>query len=258
MTVKELYDKLNATVPASLCADWDNDGLACLPDASRKAKKVLVALDITDHVVQKAIDGGFDAIVAHQPLLFRGIKALTAETGVSRKLLQLARADIAAISLHTRLDAVSGGVNDTLALLLGLQSVTSFGTAEEGELGRIGTLPRPVSAHFFADFVREKLGTSAVLFAGDADKEVRTVALVGGEGGDFLPAAVAAGADLFLSGRIGYHRMLDAAEEGIAVIEAGHYATEAPVCARLVEILHDIDPDLEIEVVSSQKIEIIC
>ena len=258
MTVKELYDKLNASVPAALSAAWDNDGLACLPDATREATRVLVALDITDDVVKKAIDGGFDAIVAHHPLLFRGIKALTEETAVSRKLLQLARAGVAAISLHTRLDAADGGVNDTLSILLGLQGVTAFGTEEEGMLGRMGLLPRPVSARYFADFVRERLGTPAVLFAGDADKEVRTVALVGGEGGDFLDAAVAAGADLFLSGRIGYHRMLDAAEAGLAVIEAGHYATEAPVCARIAELLRDIDPYLVIEVVSSQKIEVIC
>ena len=258
MTVKELYDKLNAAVPRTLSAAWDNDGLACLPEAGREAKKVLIALDITENVVEKAISGGFDAILTHHPLLFRGVKALTEETAVPRKLLRLAKAGIAAISLHTRLDAVGGGVNDTLAALLGLQTVVPFGNEEEGELGRVGSLPRPVSARMFAAFVAEKLGTSAVLFAGEAEKEVRTVALVGGEGGDFVPAAIAAGADLFLSGRIGYHRMLDAAEEGLALIEAGHYATEAPVCARLAELLHEVDPRIESEIVSSQMIEIVC
>ena len=83
------------------------------------------------------------------------------------------------------------------------------------------------------------------------------MALVGGEGGDFVGAAMAEGADLFLSGRIGYHRMLDAAEEGLAVIEAGHYATEAPVCARLAELVREVDPYIEVEVISSRMIEII-
>lgn len=255
MTVKELYDKLSAAVPASLSAAWDNDGPACMPDPKREVKRVLIALDLTESVVERAVADGFDVVLTHHPLLFRGIKALTAEQSLSRKLIALVRAGITAISLHTRLDAVEGGVNDTLALLLGLQGVTSFGTPEEGELGRIGYLPRPVSAGMFATYVGKKLGAPAVTLAGDSDKEIRQVALLGGEGGDFVAAAAAAGADLYLSGRVGYHAMLDAAEEGLCVVEAGHYYTEAPVTARLFELVRDIDPRIEAVVVSSRAIE---
>ena len=254
MTVKELYDKLNATVPTALSAAWDNDGLACLPDATREATRVRVALDITDDVVKKAIDGGFDAIVAHHPLLFRGIKALDGDTPLSAKLVRLVRAGVAAMSFHTRLDAAKGGVNDTVAALLGLLNVEVFGTEELGEIGRIGKLAAPHTARTFAEYVAKKLNTSAVLLVG-GDREIRTVALVGGEGGDLLDAAMAAGADLFLSGRVGYHRMLDAAESGISVIEAGHFATEAPVCERLAELVNEIDPDLGVEILELPAIE---
>ena len=257
MTIKELYAALNKAVPADLSAAWDHDGLACCPDSGREVRRVLIALDVTDRVVEHAIKGGFDVVLTHHPLLFRGLQELTDQKPLSKKLLRLAAAGISAISLHTRLDAAEGGVNDTLALLLGLQSLVPFGTEDTPTLGRIGRLPRPISARVFAAFVKERLGSSAVLFAGDPEKPVSTVALVGGEGGDLLDAAVAAGADLFLSGRIGYHRMLDAAEGGLALIEAGHYATEAPVTARLSELVRAIDPSLQLEVISSRVIEIV-
>lgn len=258
MTVKELYTRLEAVLPRALCAPWDNDGLACCPDSAREVHRVLLALDVTDEVVDRAVKGGFDLILTHHPLMFRGVKALTDTAPTSGKLIRLVRENIAAISLHTRLDAAQGGVNDTLALLLGLQDVVPFGTAEEGDLGRIGRLTAPRTARTFAEFVAKKLGTPAVQLAG-GDREITTVALVGGEGGDFVDAAIAAGAELFLSGRIGYHRILDAAECGISLIEAGHFATERPVLARLAEILADVDPDLVIETFSAPTLEtVIC
>ena len=258
MNIKELFTRLEAVLPRSLCSTWDNDGLACCPDSAREVRRVLLALDVTDEVVDRAVKGGFDLILTHHPLMFRGVKALTDTAPTSGKLIRLVRAGIGAISLHTRLDAAQGGVNDTLALLLGLQDVVPFGTAEDGELGRIGRLTAPRTARTFAEFVAKKLGTPAVLLAG-GDTEITTVALVGGEGGDFVDAAIAAGAEVFLSGRIGYHRMLDAVESGISLIEAGHFATERPVLARMEEILRDVDPDLEIEVECAPVIEtVIC
>lgn len=254
MTVKELYAGLQAVLPPSLSADWDNDGLACCPDGAREVRRVLVTLDVTDAAVDKAINEGFDVILSHHPLLFRGIKALDGDTPLSAKLVRLVRAGVSAMSFHTRLDAAKGGVNDTVAALLGLLNLETFGTEELGEIGRIGKLAAPHTARTFAEYVAKKLNVSAVLLVG-GDREIRTVALVGGEGGDFLDAAKAAGADLFLSGRVGYHRMLDAAESGISVIEAGHFATEAPVCERLAELVNEIDPDLGVEILELPAIE---
>ena len=128
---------------------------------------------------------------------------------------------------------------------LGLSNVTAFGPAGE-EMGRIGDLPKALSAAEYAKTVCEKLNIPAVLLAGEGD--VRRIAVLGGEGGDFVSAAKAAGADLFLAGRIGYHRMLDGAEEGIALIEAGHFATEAAVCERLAALVREADPAIEVEI----------
>ncbi|MBQ9777790.1 MAG: Nif3-like dinuclear metal center hexameric protein, partial [Clostridia bacterium] len=65
MTVKELYDLLDKMIPRALSADWDNDGLACLPEKSREVRRVLIALDATAPVVERAVAGGFDLLLTH-------------------------------------------------------------------------------------------------------------------------------------------------------------------------------------------------
>ena len=119
--------------------------------------------------------------------------------------------------------------------------------------GRIGKLQRPTRARELALSVREALHAPAVTLAGE--REVQTVAVLGGEGGDFVQAALAAGADAFLSGRIGYHAMQDAAEEGLCLIEAGHYATEFPVCEELARLVREADASIEIEIMNAPTIQ---
>lgn len=246
MTTNELYRALEERIPRSLAAEWDNDGLSCLPAADKKLSRVLVALDATEAVVALCVSGGYDLLLTHHPLLFRGIKALTPDGTVPRKLLQLARHDVAAMSFHTRLDAVQGGVNDILAAALGLCDVRPFAPEGEVPCGRIGTLDEALDADALAARVCEALHIPHVLVSGKG--ECRTVAVLGGEGGDFVDAARRAGADALVSGRIGYHRMLDGAEDGLVLIEAGHFATEVAVCHALADAVRAIDPALTVDV----------
>lgn len=255
MTVLEFYRALSERVPQSLCASFDNDGISCCSDGTRRVRRVLVALDATERIVESAIDGGFDLLLTHHPLLFRPITALTQEKAVPRKLLRLAASGVCAISLHTRLDAARGGVNDVLADLFSLQNVTPFGVEGEPMCGRIGELPAPLSAEAFAALVCEKLNTDAVVLSGSG--MVRRIALLGGEGADDIAAARAAGADLYLSGRLGYHRMLDAPEEGLCMIEAGHFASEAPVLDALAALARDLLPDAVVEIDRTPALRII-
>lgn len=251
MTTKQLYTALDARIPRDLCATWDNDGLSCLPE-DKTVTRVLVALDATEAVVDYAIAGEFDVLLTHHPLLFRGIKALTSEQTVSRKLLKLARAGVCAMSFHTRLDALEGGVNDLFAEKLGLCDVRTFAPDGEVACGRIGTLETPLDEAALAKKVCDALSISAVLLSGTG--EVRSVALLGGEGGDFVDAARRAGADAFVSGRIGYHRMLDAAEDGLVLIEAGHFATEVAVCHVLADMVRACTPNATVEVYTTPTI----
>ncbi|MBE6703008.1 MAG: Nif3-like dinuclear metal center hexameric protein [Ruminococcaceae bacterium] len=245
MTVTELHQYISAFAPRALSADWDNDGIACAAQPDHPVQRVLVALDATERVVKRAVEEKFDLLLTHHPLLFRGIKELTPAHTVSRKLLRLVGGEVAAMSFHTRLDAAVGGVNDILAEILGLANTVPFGPVGE-ELGRVGDLPEGVEVSKYARTVCEKLNTPAVLLVGTG--KIKKVAVLGGEGGDFVDAAFAAGADLLVAGRIGYHRMLDGAEEGIALIEAGHFATEVAVCHKLAALVKAADPTVFVEI----------
>ena len=253
MTVMELYKAIEAAAPTALRADWDNDGLCCCASLEKRVERVLIALDATEAVVDRAVKGNFDLLLTHHPLLFRGVKELTPQKSVPRKLLKLITGGVAAASFHTRLDAAEGGVNDVLASLLGLCDVRPFAPEGEVPCGRIGTLRAPVDIAAFSRTVCALLDAPAVNFVGEG--EVKTVAVLGGEGGDFVDAARAEGAELFLAGRIGYHRMLDAAEDGLATMEAGHFYTERPVLSYLATLVKNADPTVVVEIIDSPTIQ---
>lgn len=255
MTVTELYRALSEKIPASYSASFDNDGLSCCPDGTRRVRRVLVALDATEENVRRTAEENYDVLLTHHPLIFSPLMALTKEDTVSRKLLTLVAAGGSAMAFHTRLDALPGGVNDVLAELFDLSEVSAFGVAGEPLCGRIGNLPAEMEAADFAALVKEKLHTSAVVLAGGG--KVRRVAVLGGEGKDDIGAARAAGADLFLSGRLGYHRMLDAPEDGMCMLEAGHYATEAPVLYRLAGWVRELVPGAEVTVKDEAALRIL-
>lgn len=250
MTVLELYDKLNTAIPSSLSCEWDNDGLMCCPDSTREVKRVLVCLDVTAEAIERAITENCDAIMSHHPLIFKGLKSITDESFIPQKAIALIRAGISVMSFHTRLDALDGGVNDTLAELLELGDIVPFGDG----IGRIGTLSNSCDIESFAKTVKEVLGAPVVQYA-DAKKEVSRVAVLGGSGKDELPAAIAAGADTFVSGELSHHPMTDAPDMKINLVEAGHFYTEEPVCKVLCQML----TELGIEAIhhNSNKIKVI-
>lgn len=255
MKISELYKFLNEAIPSSLCCEWDNDGLMCCPDSEKEIKRALVTLDITAEAVEYAKRGGFEVIISHHPLIFKGLKSITPDACVSSKAIALIKDGISAMSFHTRLDALEGGVNDVLAERLGVCNTVPFGVDGEG-IGRIGELAEPMELSDFAQLVKESLGAPAVLCA-DAGRTVKKVALLGGEGGDDIAAARAAGADTYVSGRLGYHAMTDAPECGMNLIEAGHFYTEFPVCHKLCELIGKADPSIECEIFFSNKIQLI-
>ena len=252
MTVNELYARLCERIPASLSCSWDNDGLMCCPDGSREVRAVLIALDVTGDTVRYAAENGYDVIISHHPFIFKGLKAVSNDNFVAAKAIDLIRNGISVMSFHTRLDAVNGGVNDILAKLLELKDTEPLVNGDEA-IGRIGELDSKTALSLFAKKVKCALGAPCVLYA-DSGKPVKRVAVLGGEGGDDIAAAIASGADTYVSGRLGYHNMTDAPEMGINLIEAGHFYTEDPVCSFLAELVSDIDGSIRTEKYFSGRI----
>ena len=240
MTVYELYRNLNAAIPASLSCEWDNDGLMCCPDGSREVNRALVCLDVTSDTIKAATDGKYDVIISHHPFIFKGLKSLDENDFIPKRVINLIKEGISVMSFHTRLDALEGGVNDSLCALLGIKNATEFG---EG-IGRIGTLDADADLLCFAKKVKDTLGAPTLKIA-DAKKKVSKVAVLGGSGKDELFAAVAAGADTFVSGELGHHTLTDAPDLGINLIEAGHFHTEDHICHVLCGMLREYGIDAD-------------
>ena len=253
MNVKEIYEKISERIPETLREEWDNDGLMCATDDCIEVKRALVTLDVTEDIVDYAIAHNFDLILSHHPLIFRPVKALTEDNHVSRKLIRLIKNDIAVISLHTRADKVKDGVNDRLCEILGLKDVEPFG---EGDLGRIGSFDEEMGMEDFSYLLKGLLDCDGVKVS-DACIPVQRVAVVGGDGKSYVDAALRAGADTFVSGRIGYNVMTEAGEMGINMLEAGHFFTEYPVTSFFQSLLLHLDKDMYVEVLNSNVIRLI-
>lgn len=253
MTIKELYKKMSERMPAELREPWDNDGMMCCSDSSAEVKNVLVTLDVTEEIVDYAIDRGFNLIISHHPLIFKPVAAITEDNHISRKLIKLISNNVSVFSFHTRADKANGGVNDILAGLLGLTDVEPFG---EGDLGRIGNLTEECELDVFTDVVKTALNADGVRVA-DGYDTVHRVAVVGGEGKSFVNDAIRAGADTYVSGRIGYNVMEEAPERAINLIEAGHYYTEFPITSYFAELVGEFDGNAYVEIADSNMIKVI-
>ncbi len=254
MNVTEFYEKLEELYPRSLSCVWDNDGLMCSPGAVYDVERVLVCLDATEDAIQYAAENGFDTVLCHHPMIFSGLKSVTPENSVGRKVICALMNNISVIALHTRLDAGDGGVNDALAAALSLENVRKFGDTESPELGRVGTLSGEMTLCEFASYVKDALGAPKVeLSCADSGDIVKTVAVVGGSGKDFVFPAKAAGADVIVIGEGSYNFVLDAAQDEMNVITAGHFYTEDVVCERLSALAKEI-AGAEVEIYNSNMI----
>ncbi|MDF2522163.1 MAG: putative cyclohydrolase 1 type 2 [Clostridia bacterium] len=329
-----------------LAEDWDNVGLL-VGDGSAKINKVLICLDVTDWVIDEAIEQKADMIVSHHPIIFGAVKRITSDTVLGRKLLKLISNNIAVYSAHTNYDIAHGGLNDLYANRLGFKSfeiieatqteklyklivyipkgheekvftamvnagagkIGNYGSCsfrtegtgtflpEEGThpfigepgkleetdeiklstivpqgslnkaikallkthpyeepaydilpmenlgksygLGRLGQLENETTLALYAETVKKALGLDKVKISGDPNKIIKKVALLNGAGNKFTSAARFAGADVLVTGDMQYHELLDAVEAGLAVIDAGHFATESLMIPAMAEYLRE-------------------
>lgn len=225
VTVAQVLELVNGIAPFELAEDWDNVGLlAGHPDTL--VERVLCALDLRLDVVEEARERGCQLIVTHHPILFRGRKNLRETDAEGRLLCALVRSGIAMIAAHTNFDNAHPGVNDALAAVLGLENVAVL---ENGM--RMGMI-KQTEFGLFCDAVRTALRGPARCY-GDLMRRIQRVAVMGGAGEDYAAQALEAGADVYLTGEMAYHKGLDAVDNGLCVIEAGHAATEYPAISLL-------------------------
>ena len=329
--LKEITQYIESLAPLCLQESYDNSGLI-YGNPESEIDSVLITLDVTEKVVDEAIEKKVQIIVSHHPLVFSGLKKITGKNDIERSLIKAIQNNIAIYAAHTNLDSVLNGVNGKICEKLDLQNCTILlpvngklkklvtfipenhsekvrkavfeagaghignydfcGYTTEGSgsfrgdentnpfvgekgqihyekeirfetifpthlqgkiiqamlqahpyeevaydiypldnkntdvgMGMIGELEKPISEIDFLTKLKSTFITGVIKHTGLKNKLVKKVAVCGGAGSFLLGTAIAAGADIFVSGDFKYHQFFEA-ENKIVIADIGHFESE--------------------------------
>jgi len=248
--VADLIALLERHYPPAWAQEWDRVGLV-LGEPDAPVRRVLCVVDCVPQTVDEAVAVDAQLIVAHHPLLLRGVTSVAPTTYKGRIVHRLIQSGIALYTAHTNADTAHPGVSDALADRLGLVALrplcpaTGAAAGQGRGIGRIGRLPAPLTLAELAELAARVLpGTVwGVRVAGAPSRAVQTVAVCGGAGDGFLADAAAAGVDAYLTADLRHHAASEyLAEGGPALLDAAHWATERPWLDVLATLLRTQAP----------------
>ena len=254
MRIREITDAIEQYAPLRLQEEWDNAGIQ-VGNPEADITGVLLCTDATEVVVAEAIALGYNLVISHHPLIFRGLKKIMGRTPVERTVAMAIKHDITIYSAHTNMDSAWQGVSFRMADKIGMtdvqflddNAVPPYGdmncaTAGCGVIGNI----EPMSAHDALKRVKAAFEVGAIRYSGDAESMVSRVALCGGAGGFLLDKAVEMGAQLYVTADMRYHDFLDNAQR-IVVADIGHYESEHFTKEIFLEIIQKKNPTFAVD-----------
>jgi dinuclear metal center YbgI/SA1388 family protein len=258
-TLEAVLDILEEIAPSHAAENWDNPGLQ-IGDLSQEVCKIFISLDPTLKSLRKAVKRNAQVLLTHHPLILKPISSLNRGWYPGDVIFESIERGVSIIAAHTNLDAVRGGINDGLADLFGLQEVRGLeerSDLDEGGLGRIGDLPKPVRLGEVTERIKVILGAARIGVIGRKDRRIKRVAVVGGSGGGMVALASKKGAQLLITGEVRHHEALEAEALGLALIEAGHFQTEKPALKPFADHLRnrflEQNMDVIVEVNDTEK-----
>ncbi|MCI8282760.1 MAG: Nif3-like dinuclear metal center hexameric protein [Lachnospiraceae bacterium] len=235
MVCREIIEKLCQQSPEEYACGWDNTGLLA-GSYQKEVRRIYVALDATDETVEEAVNLGADMLLTHHPLIFKGLKKVSSEDFIGRRIIELIKNDIAYYAMHTNFDIAV--MADLASQKLGLEEeevlqVTATGDFGVVGIGKAGALSEALSLKGCIDLVKQVFEVDTVKvfapvsFAEDWESfPVSKAAVCPGSGKSVIEDAKKAGAQVLITGDIDHHEGIDAAAQGMAVIDAGHYGLE--------------------------------
>ena len=245
-----MLSALERFAPLPVQESWDNAGLQ-VGLTETEVSGALLCLDVTEKIVEEAIQKGCNLIVSHHPLLFRGLKTISDLTDVQRTVMKTIKNGICVISMHTNMDNAKGGVNFKIAEKLGLHDVRFFAskTVEGVEVGSgvIGTLSGAMAADDFVVAVKKAFDVECAMCNELLRRPVQKVAICGGAGDFLLDEALKAGADAFITGEMHYHQYFGY-EQRIQICVIGHYQSEQFTSEIFREIIERECPGIRTEI----------
>ena len=248
MKIKEVIDALERFAPLPLQEGYDNAGLQ-VGLTETEVSGALLCLDVTESIVDEALEKRCNLIVSHHPLLFHAIKTLSDINYVQRTVMKAIENHVTVVSMHTNLDNAQGGVNFKMAEKIGLEDVRFFDEKIADDVtsgnGVIGVLPTEMDSMAFIDKVKKVFGVECAQCNQLLHRKISKVALCGGAGSFLLDDAIKTGADAFITGEMHYHDFFGHEQE-IQIAVLGHYQTEQFTNEILYSILREAFPLLSL------------
>ena len=238
--IQDLADYLEQIAPLDLQESYDNSGLI-IGNTNWIIKNVLVALDVTEAVIDEAIELGCNVIVSHHPLIFKGLKRISDQNHLDRGLIKAIKNDIAIYAIHTNLDNVLvHGVNEKIASTLGLSDIQILKPKSNTNLnigsGLVGFLPNKLNVNEFLIHVKQSLNTNLIKYTKSFNGEIGKVALCGGSGSFLLQEAMFQNADAFISADFKYHDFFETNDQTI-ILDIGHFESEQHTIGLIFDLI---------------------
>ena len=234
--VIDIYNYIDSFAPFNTSMEFDNTGIL-IGDKESEVTRVLVALDVTDKVVDEAVSKGVQLIISHHPIIFHGMKSIPADS-LQYKLIKYG---ISVISAHTNLDlSQTMGVNTVFAESLELRD--PYFVNEKDPIV-VGKLKEEMTADEFIEFVSKKLNNQNLRANNKSiNKTISTVAVGGGACGEYVGMVSELKVDAFVTGELKHHEFLYADEHKLLSVDAGHFYTENTVVSPLAKYLSKAFP----------------
>lgn len=224
-TANQLAEIIELRYPKSLAVEWDVVGFAT-NNSDIEVSNIMLTIDVTEEVVAEAITKSIDLIISHHPLILdpNGISDIqTKRIQLRQKMEEI---NIALYVAHTNADIAQGGVNDSLAKVLGLQNIEAFGVEK---MARKGNLTTKITLREFVNLLSDKLPQvkGSIQVSGKLDSKVSKVGLCGGSGSSLLEEVRKEDVDVFVTADLKHHAVSDNENmNGPALVSVSHWASE--------------------------------
>ncbi len=255
MVLKDLIGRLEQVAPEHLAEDWDNVGLL-VGDRMQEVHKIFLALDADDAAVAQAADAGAQLLLVHHPLIFSPLRRVSCDDFIGARVVKLLRAGMSCYAMHTNFDVAQMGILSAERLGFPVEApLADIQIIEERAygIGVICALPEQLTVRQLCEHVKTCFGLSAVRAFGDTERVVTRAAICPGSGKSVIQDAIAAGVQVLITGDIDHHSGIDAAAQGLQIIDAGHYGIEHIFVGEMEQYLKRTLEGTDVTVVSMER-----
>ncbi|MEG1623024.1 MAG: Nif3-like dinuclear metal center hexameric protein [Alistipes sp.] len=240
MKIAEITTVIERFAPLALQESYDNSGLI-VGQSGDEVRKALLAVDVTDAVLDEAEREGCDLIITHHPLVFHPLLRLNSANQVQRCVARAIHQGIALYACHTNLDSAPNGMSWRLATILGINQLFILQPRADNPatgFGVVGELPEALKTEVFLKQIQEKLTVPAIRHSAIVTDKVRRVAVCTGAGASLMEEVRAAKADLYVTADLKYNDFM-IPDGAFTVADVGHFESEYCVIDILFEILSE-------------------